>query len=81
MNVDRLSITMDPKLGAAVRKAAARAKLSVSAWIAEAAVDRVRHELLGKALDAWEAEDGPFSADELRAAAVALGFARAKGRR
>ena len=78
MNVDRLSITMEPKLGAAARKAARRAGLSISAWIAEATADRVRNEALGRALDDWEAEDGPFSVDELAAAAKALGIAHAR---
>jgi hypothetical protein len=68
MPVDRISVTMDPELGAAVRDAAARAGMSVSAWIAEAAADKVRNQLLGAALDAWEAEDGPLTAEELAAA-------------
>jgi hypothetical protein len=76
MNVDRLSITMDPGLGAAVRRAAKRAGMSVSAWIAGASADRVRNEELGRALDRWEAEQGPFTASELAAAAAALGPAR-----
>jgi hypothetical protein len=73
MQVDRLSITMDPKLGAAVRRAAKRAKMSVSAWISEASADRVRNELLGQALAEWEADQGPFDAEELGAAAKTLG--------
>jgi hypothetical protein len=73
MNVDRFSITMDPQLGAAARRAAKRAKVSLSAWIAEATADRVRNELLGRALDRWEAEQGSFDAGELAAAAEALG--------
>ena len=36
MSVDRLSITLDPGLGAAARKAAKRAKVSLSTWIADA---------------------------------------------
>ena len=76
MNVDRLSITLDPKLGAAARRAAKRARVSLSTWIAEATADRVRNEALGRALDQWEAEDGPFTAQELAAATDALGFAR-----
>jgi pyrroloquinoline quinone (PQQ) biosynthesis protein C len=76
MNAERLSITMDPALGAAVRRAAKRAKMSLSAWIAEASADRVRNEELGRALDRWEAEEGAFSADELARAAAALGMAR-----
>jgi hypothetical protein len=76
MQVDRLSVTMDPDLGAAVRNAAARAGISVSAWLASAAADRLRNELLGSALDAWEEENGPFSEDELDAAARVLGVSR-----
>jgi hypothetical protein len=45
-------------------------------WLSEAAADKVRNELLGAALDAWEAEDGPFTDEELNAAAVALGAAQ-----
>lgn len=76
MNVDRLSITLDPKLGAAARKAAKRARVSLSMWIAEATADRVRNEALGQALDRWEAEDGAFTGEELADASEALGFAR-----
>jgi hypothetical protein len=75
MAVDRLSVTLDDRLGAAVRDAAAQAGLSVSAWLAGAASDRLRNELLGKALDQWEADDGPFSESELAEAARSLGLA------
>lgn len=67
---------MDPDLGSAVRDAAERAGMSVSAWLAEAAADRLRNDLLGAALDAWEAEDGPFADDELDAAVEVLGLPR-----
>lgn len=76
MNVDRLSITLDPRLGAAARKAAKRAKVSLSTWIAEATADRVRNEALGGVLDEWEREDGAFSSQELAAAARSLGLDR-----
>ncbi len=79
MHVDRLSITMDPDLGTSVREAAARSGSSVSAWLAEAAADRLRHELLGAALDAWESESTPFSDKELDAAAHVLGVVRHAG--
>ena len=82
MNVDRLSITLDPRLGAAARKAAKRAKVSLSTWIADATADRVRNELLGEALDRWEAEEGALTQRELDQAAEALGLSRRrKGRR
>ena len=77
--VDRLSVTMAPEIGAAVRDAAAREGTSVSNWLAAAAAQRLRTELLGAALDAWENEDGPFSDDELNAAAAALSTTRRRG--
>ena len=76
MNVDRLSITLDPRLGAAARKAAKRAKVSLSTWIADATADRIRNELLGEALDRWEAEEGALTRKELDQAAEALGLSR-----
>lgn len=72
MNVDRFSVTMSPELGAAVREAAGRAGASVSGWLSAAAAQRLRHDLLGAALDVWEAEDGSFEGDELQRAAAAL---------
>lgn len=74
MAVERFSMTMDPDLGAAVRSAAARAGVSVSRWLADAAEARLRNDLLGVALDAWEREDGAFTAGELADAAAALGL-------
>ena len=73
--VDRFSVTMPPELGANVRQAAARQGMSVSTWLSEAAADRLRNELLGAALDQWEAEDGPFTQAELDEAASRLGQA------
>lgn len=81
MNVDRLSITLDPRLGAAARKAAKRSGVSLSTWIAEATADRIRNEALGHALDQWEEENGRFSSEELEVAARALGLSAKKGRR
>jgi hypothetical protein len=77
--VDRLSVTMAPEIGAAVRDAAAREGTSVSNWLAGAASQRLRNELLGAALDLWEAEDGPFSDEELDSAAAALNIASRRG--
>jgi hypothetical protein len=77
--VDRLSVTMPPEIGAAVREAASRQGTSVSNWLAAAAAQRLRHDLLGAALDAWEAEDGPFTDEEIDAAAAALGRNTKKG--
>ena len=71
-HVDRFSVTMAPELGAAVREAAVRQGTSVSAWLASAAAQQLRNELLGAALDEWEAEDGAFSEAELDTARAAL---------
>ena len=74
-NVDRFSVTMPPELGEGVRQAAARQGTSVSTWLSDAAADRLRNELLGAALDAWESEDGSFIEAELDEAASRLGLA------
>lgn len=74
MNADRLTVSMDAELGTAVREAAERAGLSVSAWLADAAADRLRNELLGLALEAWEAEQGPLTEEELGEAAASMGI-------
>lgn len=66
---------MPPEVGEAVRQAAARRGTSVSAWITEAAADRLRNDLLSAALDEWESEDGAFTKAELDAAAAELGLA------
>lgn len=65
---------MPPGVGEGVRQAAARQGVSVSTWLTEAAADRLRNELLGAALDEWEAEDGSFTDSELNAAASHLGL-------
>lgn len=65
MAVDRLSVTLEPELGAAVREAATAEDTSVSAWLAAAAADRLRQQRLRAALDAWEAEDGPLTEAEI----------------
>jgi hypothetical protein len=67
---------MPPDLGAGVRRAAAGQGTSVSTWLSEAAADRLRNELLGVALDEWEAEDGAFTEAELDEAASRLGLTR-----
>jgi hypothetical protein len=76
MAVDRISVTLGAELGMAVRDAAARAGMSVSAWLEQAASDRLRNDLLGEALDRWEAEHGPFADAELDAAAASLAIER-----
>lgn len=65
MAVDRLSITVDAELGLHLRRIAADEGMSVSRWVSEAIETRVRNHLLGEAVDAWEAEAGPFTAEEI----------------
>lgn len=77
--VDRLSVTMPPEMGAAVRDAASRQGTSVSTWLTAAAAQRLRNELLGAALDKWEADTGPFTEQELNAARAALSPPRRRG--
>lgn len=60
----------------AIRTAPARSQTSVSRWLAQAAANQLPNDLLGAALDAWMAEDGPFNDAELNAAASALGITR-----
>jgi hypothetical protein len=80
MNVDRLSITLEPRLGAAVRKAAKRAGVSVSAWIAEATAAKIRNQALRDALDTWAAVDGALTTAEIEAAARTLGQRKTRRR-
>lgn len=76
MNVDRITVSVDAELGTAARKAAERAGMSVSGWVGEAIADSLRNELLRVALDAWDAEDGPLTEEELDAAAADMGITR-----
>ena len=69
---------MEPKLGKALRDAARRSGLSVSAWVCQATADKLRNDLLGAALDEWESVDGAFSEAELNNAARTLGLKRTR---
>jgi hypothetical protein len=73
MQVDRISITVDPALGQALRSAAAAAGISLSRWLSDAAADHLRNQRLGEAMKAWQTEHGDFTAAELDAAASTLG--------
>jgi hypothetical protein len=73
VKVDKLSISLDPELGDAVRSAAARAGQPVSSWLAEAAAGKLRAEALAEFLDGWEAEHGGLTAEELARAERELG--------
>ena len=72
MKVDKLSISLEAELGDAVRAAAKRSGTGISGWLAQAAAARLRADALSEYLDAWEAEHGPLTADELATAAAQL---------
>jgi hypothetical protein len=48
MGVEKMSVSFDLELGEAIRAAASDASQSVSAWLAQAARDRLRLEALGQ---------------------------------
>lgn len=73
-----MSIAMPADLCDEVRAAAARANLSVSAWISEAVAQELRHRALGEFLDDWQREHGAFTEEEIRESEVRLGLRRAK---
>jgi hypothetical protein len=77
MKVDKLSVSFDPDLGDAVRAAANRSGRGLSGWLAEAAAAKLRAEALADFLDAWEAEHGPLTAEELATATAELGLPNA----
>ena len=60
-----MSVSFDLELGEAIRTSASSAKESVSAWLAQAARDRLRLEALGEAVAAWEAEHGRLTEAEV----------------
>ena len=68
MAVERLTVSLDAELAAAVRDAAEADDQNVSAWLADAA----RHQLsscgLRDVIADWEAEHGAFTEDDLAAA-------------
>ena len=76
MKVDKLSISLDPALGDAVRAAARQRGTGVSRWLAEAAAAKLRSEALAEFLAAWEAEHGSLTPAELATAAADLHLPR-----
>jgi hypothetical protein len=72
MKVDKLSISLDPALGDAVRAAASRSGRGVSGWLADAAAAKLRAEALREFLDSWEAEHGALTPEELDRASAEL---------
>lgn len=67
-----MSVSFETELGRAVRTSASSSGLSVSAWLAEAARDRLRLEALGEAVAAWEQVHGRLSEAEIAEAGQLL---------
>jgi hypothetical protein len=65
MGVEKMSVSFDLELGEAIRASASDSQQSVSAWLAEAARDRLRLEALGQAVADWEQEYGPLTDAEI----------------
>ena len=72
MGVEKMSVSFDLELGEAIRSSAALEGRSVSAWLAEAARDRLRLEALGEAVAAWEETFGSLTDAEVTDAARLL---------
>jgi predicted transcriptional regulator len=58
VSVEKFSVSLDPELGRALRSAAEAEQTTVSAWLATAIRQRLRHAALGSALDDVLAEQG-----------------------
>jgi len=68
MGVEKMSVSFDLGLGHAIRQSARHSAQSVSAWLAEAAADRLRREALGEAISEWEGAFGALTEAEIVAA-------------
>ena len=65
MATEKLSVSFDPDLAATIRAAAADEGVSVSQWLAGAAGAKARRRHLREALDAFAAEHGALTEDEI----------------
>jgi hypothetical protein len=69
MPVKKLSVALEDKVAAAVAAAAERDGMSVSAWLNDAATEALAIEQGLAAVAEFEAESGPFTEEEMAAAA------------
>jgi hypothetical protein len=74
VNVDKMSISFEAQLGDAVRSAAAKAGVPLSAWLAEAAASKLRAEALAAFLADWESAHGVLTPEEIARAETDLGL-------
>lgn len=63
--VERMTVSIEAELAAAVRAAADADAQNVSAWLAEAARRRLAARGLREVIAEWEHHHGAFSAEEL----------------
>jgi hypothetical protein len=75
------TISLDPELRDQIEAAAASAGVSFSAWLADAARQRLRKERLLGLIEEWEAEHGEITEAEAAAARVELGIDRPRKKR
>lgn len=66
--VERLTVSLEAELAAAVRDAADADAQNLSAWLADAARRRLASRGLRDVVAEWEATHGAFSVEELDAA-------------
>jgi hypothetical protein len=65
--MQKLSISLPPSLAEQVREAAAQVGLSMSAWLAGAAEEELRHQAKLAALAEYETKHGRITAEEAAA--------------
>ena len=70
----RLQIAVEKGLAKEIRAAARQRRMSISAWLVDAAKAKLRSEALREVLDEWERENGPITEDELERAQAELGL-------
>jgi hypothetical protein len=71
----KLAVSFDSKLATLVQNAATgKTGGNVSAWLAEAAEDKLRLEGLQRLVAEYEAEHGPFTEEEMAEADRRLGY-------
>jgi hypothetical protein len=81
MGVEKMSVSFELELGQAIRESAQHREQSVSAWLAQAAAERLRSEALGEAIAEWESSYGPLNEDDVAAAERMLARAATKRHR
>jgi len=74
MAVERMTISMEAELAAAVQSAVEADEQNMSTWLADAARRRLATRGLAAVVADWEAEHGAFTGDELAAARERLGW-------